>query len=180
MIEECSSQARDETPVELNSPGCNQLIDVVVPLPIYTALTYILSGHTLFPAKGSRVLVPVGRRNMVGVAWGTPAKKPPSVDLKKVKRILDQGPLLPESLISFLEWTSSYYFYPIGQVMAEALPPGLLSARNRRISRISDGLPKSRDCRPEFLPWSTEVPLQLTKEQEEAFNAICDALATRS
>ena len=180
MIEECSSRARDETPVELNSPGCNQLIDVVVPLPIYTALTYILSGHSLFPAKGSRVLVPVGRRNMVGVAWGTPAKKPPPVDLKKVKRILDQGPLLPGSLISFLEWTSSYYFYPIGQVMAEALPPGLLSARNRRISRISNGLPKSRDCRPEFSPWSTEVPLQLTEEQEEVFNAICDALATRA
>ncbi len=180
MIEECSSQARDGTPVEINSPGCNQLIDVVVPLPIYTALTYILSGHTLFPAKGSRVLVPVGRRNMVGVAWGTPAKKPPSVDLKKVKSILDQGPILPESLISFLEWTSSYYFYPIGQVIAEALPPGLLSARNRRISQISNGLPKSRDCRPEFLPWSTEVPLQLTEEQGKVFNAICDALATRS
>ena len=114
MSEECSSQARDEKPVELNSPGCNQLIDVVVPLPIYTALTYILSEHTLPPHKGARVLVPVGRRNMVGVAWGTPAKKPPSVDLKKVKRILDQGPILPESLISFLEWTSSYYFYPIG------------------------------------------------------------------
>ncbi|MEA1992594.1 MAG: hypothetical protein U9N58_10470, partial [Thermodesulfobacteriota bacterium] len=61
MSEECSSQARDGTPVELNSPGCNQLIDVVVPLPIYMALTYILSGHTLFPPKGSRVLVPVGR-----------------------------------------------------------------------------------------------------------------------
>ena len=180
MIEECSSQARDEIPVELNSPGCNQLLDVVVPLPIYTALTYILSGHTLFPAKGSRVLVPVGRRNMVGVAWGTTAKKPPSVDLKKVKSILDQGPILPESLISFLEWTSSYYFYPIGQVIAEALPPGLLSARNRRISQISNGLPKSRNCQPEFLPWSTEVPLQLTEEQGKVFNAICDALATRS
>jgi primosomal protein N' (replication factor Y) len=180
MSEECSSGARDETPVELNSPGCNQLIDVAVPLPIYTALTYILSGHTLPPSKGARVLVPVGRRNMVGMAWGTPAKKPPYVDLKKVKRILDQGPILPESLISFLEWTSSYYFYPIGQVIAEALPPGLLSARNRRISQISNGLPKSRDCRPEFPPWSTEVPLQLTEEQKIVLNAICDALATRS
>ena len=180
MREECSSQARVETPVELNSPGCNQLLDVVVPLPIYTALTYILSGHTFSPAKGSRVLVPVGRRNMVGVAWGTPAKKPPSVDLKKVKRILDQGSILPESLISFLEWTSSYYFYPIGQVLAEALPPGLLSARNRRISQISNGLPKSRDCRPEFPTWSTEVPLQLTEEQKIVLNTICDALATKS
>jgi primosomal protein N' (replication factor Y) len=180
MSEECSSLARDETPVEINSPGDNQLIDVIVPLPIYTALTYILSGDALFPSKGSRVLVSVGRRNMVGVVWGTPAKKPPSVDLKRVKRILDQRPLLPESLISFLEWTSSYYFYPIGQVIAEALPPGFLSARNRRISQISNGLPRSRDCRPEFLPWSTEVPLQLTREQEEVVNAICDALATRA
>lgn len=181
MSEECFSSARDETPVELNSPGCNQLIDVVVPLPIYKALTYILSEDTLPPLKGTRVLVPVSRRNMVGVAWGTPAEKPASVDLKKVKRILDQEPILPESLTSFLEWTSSYYFYPIGKVIAEALPPGLLSARNRRISQISNGLPKSRDCRPEFLSWPTkEVPFHLTKEQKKVFNSICDALATRS
>ncbi|MBW1719685.1 MAG: primosomal protein N' [Deltaproteobacteria bacterium] len=180
MSKECSSKARDETFVGLNSPGCNQLIDVAVPLPIYTALTYILSGHTLPPPKGARVLVPVGRRNMVGVAWRIPAEKPPSVNLKRVKRILDQGPLLPESLISFLEWTSSYYFYPIGQVIAEALPPGLLSARNRRIAQINGGLPKSRGCRPKFPSWSTEIPLQLTQEQEIVLNAICDALATRS
>ncbi|MBW1671221.1 MAG: hypothetical protein JRJ40_07425, partial [Deltaproteobacteria bacterium] len=172
MSKECSSKARDETFVGLNSPDCNQLIDVAVPLPIYTALTYILSGHTLPPPKGARVLVPVGRRNMVGVAWRIPAEKPPSVNLKRVKRILDQGPLLPESLISFLEWTSSYYFYPIGQVIAEALPPGLLSARNRRIAMINGGLPKSRGCRPEFPSWSTEIPLQLTQEQEIVLNAI--------
>jgi primosomal protein N' (replication factor Y) len=180
MSDEGFSQAGGKTPVKLDSPGDNHLIDVVVPLPIYRALTYILPGDTLFPPKSSRVLVPVGGRNMVGMAWGTPAKKPPSVDLKKVKRILDQRPLLPESLISFLEWTSSYYFYPIGQVIAEALPPGLLSARNRRISQISNGLPRSRDCRPEFLSWSSEIPLHLTREQEEVFNAICNALATSS
>lgn len=180
MSDEGFSQAGGKTPVKLDSPGDNHLIDVVVPLPIYRALTYILPGDTLFPPKSSRVLVPVGGRNMVGMAWGTPAKKPPSVDLKRVKRILDQGPLLPESLISFLEWTSSYYFYPIGQVIAEALPPGLLSARNRRISQISNGLPRSRDCRPEFLSWSSEIPLHLTREQEEVFNAICNALATSS
>jgi primosomal protein N' (replication factor Y) len=180
MSDEGFSQAGGKTPVKLDSPGDNHLIDIVVPLPIYRALTYILPEDTLFPSKSSRVLVPVGGRNMVGMAWGTPVKKPPSVDLKRVKRILDQEPLLPESLISFLEWTSSYYFYPIGQVIAEALPPGLLSARNRRISQISNGLPKSRDCRPEFLSWSSEIPFHLTREQEEVVNAICDALTTRS
>jgi primosomal protein N' (replication factor Y) len=180
MSDKGFSQAVGKTPVKLDSPGNNHLIDVVVPLPIYRALTYILSGDTLFPPKSSRVLVSVGGRNMVGMAWGTPAKEPPSVDLKRVKRILDQGPLLPESLISFLEWTSSYYFYPIGQVIAETLPPGLLSARNRRISQISNGLSRSRDCRPEFLSWSSDIPLHLTREQKEVVNAVCKALATRS
>ncbi len=180
MNEEYSSITRDKTTLELNSQGGDRLIDVAVPLPIYTVLTYILSGHSICPLKGARVLVPVGRRNMVGVAWGTPTEKPPSVNLKSVKRILDKRPLLPESLISFLEWTSSYYFYPIGQVIAEALPPGLLSARNRRIDKINGGLPNSRDCRPEFLPWSTESSWQLTEEQEIVFNAVCNALATKS
>nr|HDM99802.1 primosomal protein N' [Deltaproteobacteria bacterium] len=180
MSEEYSFSTRDKTTVELKSRGGDRLIDVVLPLPIYKALTYILSGHSICPLRGTRVLVPVGRRNMIGVAWGTPAEKPPSVNLKSVKRILDERPLLPESLISFLEWTSSYYFHPIGQVIAEALPPGLLSASNRRIAKINGGLSNSRDCRPEFLQWSTEIPLQLTEEQEIVFNAVCDALATKS
>ena len=180
MSDEDFSLAGCKTPAELDSPGSNQLIDVIVPLPIYRALTYILPGDTLFPPKSGRVLVPVSGRNMVGMAWGAPVKKPPPVDFKKVIRILDQGPLLPESLIGFLEWTSSYYFHPIGQVIAESLPPGLLSARNRRISQISNGLPRKGDCRPEFLPWTSEIPLQLTWEQEESVNAVCDAISTRT
>ncbi|OPL15789.1 MAG: hypothetical protein AVO38_09735 [delta proteobacterium ML8_D] len=180
MNDEYSSITEDKTTLELNTQSGDRLIDVVVPLPIYTALTYTLSEHSVCPIKGARVLVPVGRRNMVGVVWATSAEKRPSVNLKSVKRVLDKQPLLPESLISFLEWASSYYFHPIGQVIAEALPPGLLSARNRRIEKINGGLQNSRDCRPEFLPWSTESPRHLTEEQEIVFNAVCDALATKS
>ncbi|RKX57719.1 MAG: hypothetical protein DRP28_06235, partial [Thermodesulfobacteriota bacterium] len=65
MSDEDFSLAGCKTPAELDSPGSNQLIDVIVPLPIYRALTYILPGDTLFPPKSGRVLVPVSGRNMV-------------------------------------------------------------------------------------------------------------------
>jgi primosomal protein N' (replication factor Y) len=181
MIEKGFSQTRDRASIKPNFSNDNQLIDVVVPLPIYKPLTYILSGgDARFPVKGRRVVVPVGHRDMVGVIWETREKEPPSVSLKKVKKVLDQAPILPDYLIRFLEWTSSYYFYPLGQVIAEALPPGLLSPRSRRIFRISNGLSKTRGRRPEFPSWSTEVPSELTKEQETVINVIFKALACRS
>ena len=163
------SQASDET-----SFDNDHLIDVILPLPIPRALTYILPKEIPFPFRSSRVLVPVGSRNMVGLAWGTPAEAPVSVNLKRVKKILDQEPLLPESLISFLEWTSSYYFYPLGQVMAEALPPGILSARNRRISQINSIPKRQRACRLELQSWSSDVRFELTAEQTEVYLRTCE------
>ena len=157
-----------------------QLIDVVVPLPVYKIFTYVLPEDISLPARGGRVFVPVGRRDMVGMVWRISAKRPPSVELKEVKRILDKIPLLPEALIKFIEWTSSYYFYPLGQVVAEALPPGLLSARNRRISQISDSPKKARKCRLAPASWPSNTPLELTQEQKEALDIICKAISDRS
>ncbi len=157
-----------------------QLIDVVVPLPVYKVFTYVLPEGMPLPAIGSRVLVPVGHRDMVGMIWRSSAKRPSSIELKEVKRILDTAPLVPESLVRFIEWTSSYYFYPLGQVVAEALPPGLLSARNRRISQITGCPEKARRCRLNPVSWSFKTPLELTEEQKGALNLIYRAISDRS
>ena len=46
----------------------------------------------------------------------------PREKLKSIRHVLDVEPLLPPALMELLTWTSAYYHYPIGEVMATALP----------------------------------------------------------
>jgi primosomal protein N' (replication factor Y) len=155
------------------------LLQVMVPLPIEGGLTYSVPSDLAFPVKGSRVLVPVGSRNMVGMAWGL-VRDPPMDRLREVKKVLDQESLFPESLMAFLEWISSYYFYPLGKVIAESLPPGLLSARDSRIERISRASSRKRDARPELVTWESSAPENLTGGQEKALSLISRSISGNS
>ena len=49
----------------------------------------------------------------------------PREKLKFIRRLLDVEPLLPPTLMELLTWASAYYHYPIGEVMAAALPAPL-------------------------------------------------------
>ncbi len=46
----------------------------------------------------------------------------PRAKLKTIRHLLDVEPLLPSTLMDLLTWASAYYHYPVGEVMATALP----------------------------------------------------------
>ena len=67
--------------------------------------------------------VPFGRQEVVGVVLGVAMESDlPHGKLKSIRRVLDVEPLLPPTLMELLTWASAYYHYPIGEVMATALP----------------------------------------------------------
>lgn len=110
-----------------------------VPLPHY--FDYLppddLSTEAVFNlSKGLRVLVPFGRRQLVGfLVMVSPISAVPREQLKKVIALLDEVPLLSPRLLQLLEWTSHYYHYPLGAVFATALPALLRrkTASQRRV-----------------------------------------------
>ncbi len=150
---------------------------MVLPLPIPRPLTYAMEQGTSPPSAGCRVLVPVGRRRMVGVAWGRAEAIPDDIDLRTVIRVLDPEPLLPDSLMELLGWISAYYFYPIGKAVSEALPPGLLSARQKGIDKI---ISRHRQGRARSLhsdAWETpRSNLRLTRHQRKACDLVFPAI----
>lgn len=156
-----------------------RLIDVVLPLPIEYGLTYALRSDAQLPPMGSRVLVPVGRRQMIGIAMGMAERFPP-YGIKEILKSLDTAPLLPESLIKFLKWVSFYYFYPLGKVIEEALPPGFLSSRSRQIIDITKRKESPLLSRPEFPCWLDENNIVPTSEQAAALKYIESALLAGS
>ena len=161
----------------MTSRGCTQLIDVIVPLPIYSCLTYALPADMPMPEKGSRVLVPVGKRKMAGIVWGECQNSPPeSITIKPILKQLDAVPLINECLFQFLEWVANYYFHPIGMVVAEAMPPGIISAYKGRQNAVSRPFKPGAKA-PELAAWSEKnTPYALTEHQEKALVLIKKAI----
>jgi primosomal protein N' (replication factor Y) len=75
---------------------------------------------------GTRVRVPFGRRQLIGVLVGIATKSDvPSPKLKPALEILDTQPILDPHTFDLLRWAAEYYHHPIGEVFAAALPASL-------------------------------------------------------
>ncbi|MEE8482711.1 MAG: primosomal protein N' [Acidiferrobacterales bacterium] len=111
-------------------PASGKILKIAIPAPLRTLFDYRPPANEAEIAIGSRVLVPFGHRQSIGVVLGfaedsaiAPAK------LKRITEVLDSPALLPASLLELLKWTAAYYQYPIGEAIQTALP--VLLRRNR-------------------------------------------------
>lgn len=103
-----------------------QLIRVAVPVPLADTFDYLAPPDSPLPAIGSRVRVPFGRRERVGVVVEHPTSSPlPRSRLKSIREVLDVEPLIGAELRATLHWAADYYHYPIGEVLSHALPSHL-------------------------------------------------------
>lgn len=106
---------------------------VAVPAPLPGLFDYLPPEDGPSPVPGCRVLVPFGRRRMVGVLVETASESGvPATRLQRAERILDDGePLLDGSLLGLLRWCWQYYKRAPGEVAVSALPPALRTAQGR-------------------------------------------------
>lgn len=114
--------------------------EVAVGLPILKTFTYrVPLACEEQISLGKRVLVPFHRRKVTGYVIGFPAPLPNGLDPDRVKEVidvLDEIPLFDAKMLRFFQWISSYYFYPLGEVIKTGLPPGL-TVETCRILRIT-------------------------------------------
>lgn len=106
--------------------GCGAIVQVAIPCPLYTLFDYRPAATAPPPCIGSRVIVPFGRRRMVGLVTelaGATSIEPRR--LRVIEAVLDTQPVLPADLMELLLWASRYYQHPVGESLAAALP-GLL------------------------------------------------------
>ncbi len=115
------------------------LVSVAVPVSLDRPFTYRLPPELGPAAPGTRVLVPLGHRALVGVV--RPEHHPEAPEPSKIKDVhglLDpDGPCLPPDVVALCEWMSRYYVAPIGEVYRLALP-GLLTAADARRASITE------------------------------------------
>ncbi len=104
----------------------DRIIKVAVNVPLSRLFDYRAPADGPAPVIGARVLVPFGRRQVVGVVMATSAQSDvPANKLKRTARVLDGSPLLSASDLWLIRFTSDYYHHPIGEVVSAALPAAL-------------------------------------------------------
>ncbi|HEV8598112.1 MAG TPA: primosomal protein N', partial [Gemmatimonadales bacterium] len=98
---------------------------VALPLPLFEPYSYrvpeILADRVV---PGARVVVPVRRRELVGIVVAADAEQP-SRETREILAAPDAEPALPAPLLRTAEWMAGYYGAPIGLTLRAMLPAPL-------------------------------------------------------
>lgn len=105
----------------------NRLVDIILPLAISDAYTYSIPVTMQYPPLGARVLVPLGKKTITGLVYRPhDAELPATVKLREVIEVIDETPIVTPDQLRLWEWMASYYMCTLGEVMAAALPSGII------------------------------------------------------
>lgn len=149
------------------------LIKVAVGLPVRKTFTYEVPDEMRAAATpGKRVWVPFGRRFLTGFVLGPSQEIPLGRKLLPIRRVLDEEPLIPEKLLSFLEWVAQYYLQPIGEVLKTALPAGF-HLRQREAYTLTE---KGHQLLKNLSPSSAEMKVLQAIKQREGETPLLKAL----
>ncbi len=99
--------------------SADRLVSVLLPLPLAGAYDYRAPADMRLQ-PGDFVIVPLGRREAVGVVWGEGTGEVAPEKLKDVIERLDAPPL-PETVRRFVDWVSAYSLAPPGAVLRMAM-----------------------------------------------------------
>jgi primosomal protein N' (replication factor Y) (superfamily II helicase) len=103
-----------------------RLVQVAVPVPLAEGFDYLPATDGALPAPGSRVRVPFGRGERIGIVVDHPASTALEPGkLKAIRSVLDATPTIGAELLQTLRWAADYYHHALGAVLSHALP-GLL------------------------------------------------------
>jgi len=101
-------------------------LQVALPVPLRRTFDYLPPHDLENPGllkPGVRVSVPFGKQNMTGVLVSTSHHSDVPVNkLKAAKAVLDNEPVLPDSILKLMSWASDYYQYPHGDALLSVLP----------------------------------------------------------
>jgi primosomal protein N' (replication factor Y) len=145
----------------------DRVISVAVPVPGLGLLSYRAPGSGPL-AKGARVRVPLGGREVVGCITDTQAPTNPGHTLRDVIDVIDPEPFVPPDVVDLALWVGEYYASGPGAALALAMPPASREgaresfARTRVLELVPD--PPASDAR---LGDKQRVALELLRAHPE-------------
>lgn len=141
------------------------IYQIAIPCPPRQIFEYKALSSKDSPKLGARILVPFGKRKIVGILVGITNKSNlANVELKPIEKILDDTSILSDSIDKLLGFAHRFYQYPLGLIYDAAMP-SLLKKLDTKITIES----QSKAVRIAAAPQDKKV---LNKEQQDAINII--------
>jgi primosomal protein N' (replication factor Y) len=144
------------------------ILQVALDVPLPRLFDYRLAGECPESPIGRLVQVPFGNGgtgNKIGVVATVVEQSDQPADKLKTAELLDDLPALPAEWLELCTFCARYYHYPLGQVMAFALPPLLRKGKAPR--KLKPKVGAGGTATPTFHP--------ATNDQQAAIEAITQA-----
>ena len=115
-------------------------VDVLLPLPLPKAFTYVVEEAEFnFLSPGYRVGVPFGKNKLyTGLVYKKHQVAPQTYEPKPIEVILDEHPIVTPDQIKFWEWMSDYYRCSMGSILRTALPSAFLLASETIVAKVAE------------------------------------------
>jgi primosomal protein N' (replication factor Y) len=129
------------------------ILRVALDVPLATLFDYLDGGSAVQP--GQRVLVPFGRRQVIGIVIARAAESDFELArLKPIIRAFEEESPLPSETLKLLAFCADYYQYPFGQALLSALPSRLREAQAAALpQRLGYMLTaQAREAGPDLVP----------------------------
>ncbi|HYC31428.1 MAG TPA: primosomal protein N' [Gemmatimonadales bacterium] len=128
---------------------------VALPLPLASPYTYRIPetlGDRVLP--GARVVVPVRRRELIGIVTAVDAPAP-TAEAREILAGPDAEPAIPAALLATGEWIARYYGAPIGLTLRAMLPAGMWG-ESRVMARLTGAGTPPGGVAGEIVGWLEE------------------------
>jgi len=115
------------------------IVDVVVPYRVGQSFHYEISSSERDQLQlGSVIEVPLGTRKTHAFVLGFPeSTSVPENRMRSIEKIISDIPAFDEPMLKFYRWVADYYCYPLGEVIAAAIPKVCLNQKYRSKAPVS-------------------------------------------
>ena len=105
----------------------DRLVDIILPLAIADVYTYLIPEAIPYPQIGTRVLVPLGKKHIIGIVYRKhEGEIPEQIHIREITQSIDDQPIVTPKQLQLWEWLSEYYMCSMGEVLAAALPSEII------------------------------------------------------
>ena len=142
--------------------------DIAVGLPLRQCFTY---KSKVAIKKGTRVVVPFGKKSIVGIVVKKISNPNSLKGLKEIISIADNHTCFDKSIFNTILWASEYYHHPIGEVFLSFMPTLLRKKNDKTISSLNKASEYKLNAKDKKFKLTKEQNVNLSKLNKiEGFN----------
>ena len=105
----------------------DRLVDIILPLAIADVYTYLIPEAMPYPQIGMRVLVPLGKKHIIGIVYRKhEGEIPENIRIREILQTIDDQAIVTTEQLRLWEWLAQYYMCSMGEVLAAALPSEII------------------------------------------------------